>query len=245
MFPRDFGTDPALRPERAPQVRYSSPICRPSCRGWCAIISPPSPERALRGAMAVMPLIRRSLVEHEALMAEANVLELLRRCGWIKLYRSDATLARRCGISSARSNMGFRATSSTAGDYRSASLISAANSPVRSISRARLRARSGRAGQSLCRAVPPQGRTLHGRRCADPGTGTRRAMAGRDAGRHGQRARGRRGDRTVVRSGIRPPRLFDPAQRQARLPSAPGAARQCRAASSRARRRSMAICWRR
>ncbi len=43
--------------------------------------------------MAALPLVRRSLIEHEALIAEANVPELLRRTGWIKLFRSDATLA--------------------------------------------------------------------------------------------------------------------------------------------------------
>jgi D-amino-acid dehydrogenase len=38
-------------------------------------------------------LIRRSLIEHEALIAEAGVPELLRRSGWIKLFRHEATLA--------------------------------------------------------------------------------------------------------------------------------------------------------
>jgi D-amino-acid dehydrogenase len=44
--------------------------------------------------MAALPLIKRSLAEHEALIAEAQVPELLRRTGWIKLFRSDATMAR-------------------------------------------------------------------------------------------------------------------------------------------------------
>jgi D-amino-acid dehydrogenase len=52
-----------------------------------------APERAHRGAMAVMPLIRESLIEHEALIAEAGVPELLRRSGWIKMFRHEATLA--------------------------------------------------------------------------------------------------------------------------------------------------------
>jgi D-amino-acid dehydrogenase len=43
--------------------------------------------------MAELPLIRRSLVEHEALIAEAGVPELLRKTGWLKLFRSDASLA--------------------------------------------------------------------------------------------------------------------------------------------------------
>ena len=33
------------------------------------------------------------MIEHEALIAEANVPELLRRNGWITLFRSEATLA--------------------------------------------------------------------------------------------------------------------------------------------------------
>jgi len=52
-----------------------------------------SPQRAQHSAMAELPLIRRSLIEHEALIEEANVPELLRRVGWIKLFRSEATLA--------------------------------------------------------------------------------------------------------------------------------------------------------
>ncbi|MEO6945646.1 MAG: FAD-dependent oxidoreductase [Nitrobacter sp.] len=51
-----------------------------------------SPQRAFRSAMAALPLIQRSLVEHEVLIAEAGVPQLLRRTGWIKLFRSDATL---------------------------------------------------------------------------------------------------------------------------------------------------------
>jgi D-amino-acid dehydrogenase len=51
-----------------------------------------SPERAFRSAMAALPLISRSLVEHEVLIAEAGVPQLLRRTGWIKLFRSNATL---------------------------------------------------------------------------------------------------------------------------------------------------------
>jgi D-amino-acid dehydrogenase len=52
-----------------------------------------SPKRALHSAMAELPLIRRSMAEHEALIAEAGVPALLRRTGWLKLFRSEATLA--------------------------------------------------------------------------------------------------------------------------------------------------------
>ncbi|WP_439922543.1 NAD(P)/FAD-dependent oxidoreductase [Nitrobacter sp. JJSN] len=53
-----------------------------------------SPERAFRSAMAALPLISRSLAEHEALIAEAGVPQLLRRTGWIKLFRSNATFGK-------------------------------------------------------------------------------------------------------------------------------------------------------
>ena len=92
MFPRDFRQILRYAMNRAPQVRYSVADL-PGFLPWLVrYYRASAPERALRGALAVMPLIRRSLVEHEALMAEAGALELLRRCGWIKMYRNDATL---------------------------------------------------------------------------------------------------------------------------------------------------------
>jgi D-amino-acid dehydrogenase len=53
-----------------------------------------SPQRALHSAMAELPLIQQSLVEHEALIDEAGVPELLRRTGWLKLFRSETSLAK-------------------------------------------------------------------------------------------------------------------------------------------------------
>ncbi|MGB3044784.1 MAG: FAD-dependent oxidoreductase [Xanthobacteraceae bacterium] len=51
-----------------------------------------TPEGALHSARAALPLIERSLAEHEALIEEAGAPELLRRTGWIKLFRSQASL---------------------------------------------------------------------------------------------------------------------------------------------------------
>ncbi|QWG19982.1 FAD-binding oxidoreductase [Bradyrhizobium sediminis] len=93
MFPRDFGQILRYAMNRAPQVRYSLADL-PAFLPWILrYYLASSPERALHSAMAELPLIRASLIEHEALIAEAGVPELLRRDGWIKLYRSDATLA--------------------------------------------------------------------------------------------------------------------------------------------------------
>src|SRR5476649_612025 len=93
MFPRDFGQILQYAMNRTPQVRYAVSDL-PSFLPWLMrYYLASSPERALHSAMAELPLIRRSLIEHEALIAEAGVPELLRRTGWIKLFRSDATLA--------------------------------------------------------------------------------------------------------------------------------------------------------
>ena len=94
MFPRDWRQILQYASNRTPQVRYHFSDL-PSFLPWLVrYFLASSPERALQSAMAELPLIQRSLVEHEELIAEANVPELLQRTGWIKLYRSDATLAK-------------------------------------------------------------------------------------------------------------------------------------------------------
>src|SRR3979490_2133010 len=93
MFPRDLGEILRYAANRAPQVRYQFSDL-PAFLPWLMrYFMASAPERAHRGAMAVLPLIRRSLIEHEALIAEAGVPELVRRSGWIKMYRSAAACA--------------------------------------------------------------------------------------------------------------------------------------------------------
>lgn len=92
MFPRDFLEILRYALNLAPQVRYRIADL-PAFLPWLArYYLASSPKRALHSAMAELPLIRRSLIEHEALVAEAGVPDLLRKTGWLKLYRSDATL---------------------------------------------------------------------------------------------------------------------------------------------------------
>ncbi|WP_213736556.1 FAD-dependent oxidoreductase [Bradyrhizobium sp. dw_411] len=93
MFPRDFGQILKYAMNRSPHVRYSLSDLPTTAPWLLRYFLASSPERALQSAMAELPLIRRCLVEHEALITEAGVPELLRRTGWIKLFRSDATLA--------------------------------------------------------------------------------------------------------------------------------------------------------
>jgi D-amino-acid dehydrogenase len=94
MFPRDVRQIFRYALNRSGDVHYHAsdlPVFLP----WLLrYFHASSPERALRSAMAALPLIQRSLIEHEALIAAAEVPELLRRTGWIKLFRSDATMAK-------------------------------------------------------------------------------------------------------------------------------------------------------
>src|SRR5439155_24905828 len=93
MFPRDFGQILQYALNRSSQVRYQIADL-PTFLPWVVrYFLASSPKRTRHSAMAELPLIRRSLIEHEALMAEAAVPELLRRTGWLKLFRSDATLS--------------------------------------------------------------------------------------------------------------------------------------------------------
>jgi len=65
-----------------------------------------SPERALHSAMPNCPSIPAQLIEHEALIAEAQVPELLRRTGWLKLFRLQSEPRRCCREPGARQAYG-------------------------------------------------------------------------------------------------------------------------------------------
>src|SRR5436309_13873498 len=92
MFPRDAREILRYALNRSPQSHYSITDL-PAFLPWLVrYFLASSPKRALHSAMAELPLIRRSLIEHEELIAEAGVPQLLRNTGWIKLFRSEATL---------------------------------------------------------------------------------------------------------------------------------------------------------
>lgn len=93
MFPRDPAQLVQYALNRSPQAHYRVSDL-PYFLPWLVrYFLASSPDRALHSAIAEWPLIQRSLVEHEALIAEAGVPELLRRTGWLKLFRSERSLA--------------------------------------------------------------------------------------------------------------------------------------------------------
>ena len=94
MFPRDIGQIFSYALNRSPQAYYRFSEL-PDFLPWLLrYYLASSPARSMHSAMAELPLIQRSLTEHEALITEAGVPELLRRTGWLKLFRSEATLAK-------------------------------------------------------------------------------------------------------------------------------------------------------
>jgi D-amino-acid dehydrogenase len=100
LFPRDWRALAVYAFNGANEARYhlrDMPYFAPwLLRYW----RESAPDRAFRNAMAVRPLIEQSLTEHEKLMAEAGASDLLRKTGWLKLFRSEETFAK--GRASAR-----------------------------------------------------------------------------------------------------------------------------------------------
>ena len=94
MFPRDFSQLLKYALNRSPDVHYHLDAL-PGFLPWMMrYFLNSSPAGALRSAMAALPLIQRSLSEHESLIEEAGVPDLLRRTGWIKLFRAETSLAK-------------------------------------------------------------------------------------------------------------------------------------------------------
>ena len=90
MFPRSFGKLLTYAFNRSSEARYHL-AALPHVAPWLwRYFRASSPERAAQTARAALPLIERCLVEHEALMAASGATHLLRKAGWIQLYRSEA-----------------------------------------------------------------------------------------------------------------------------------------------------------
>ncbi len=93
LFPRDWRALAVYAVNGANEARYrlrDLPFFAPwLARYWWES----APERALRHAFAARSLIEHSLSEHENLMAEAGALALMRRTGWLKLFRGEKTFA--------------------------------------------------------------------------------------------------------------------------------------------------------
>jgi D-amino-acid dehydrogenase len=99
-FPRDLGTLLRIAGNRETDARYSLaalPRLAPFlARYWWNS----EPRRHAAIARAYAPLIEASVAEHDALAAEAGAAALIRREGWISVFRTPAALE--AGVAQAR-----------------------------------------------------------------------------------------------------------------------------------------------
>ncbi len=92
-FPRGLAALARVALKRAPEANYHLaflPKIAPwllSYRAWS------QPERLAETARVMRPLFARAVGEHEMLMAEAGAARLMRKTGWLKIYRHDESFA--------------------------------------------------------------------------------------------------------------------------------------------------------
>ncbi|BBE71777.1 NAD(P)/FAD-dependent oxidoreductase [Oharaeibacter diazotrophicus] len=92
-FPRDPAALVGYALGRRIDGRYD-PAFLPKIGGWLfSYWRHSAPARLAEAAAAMLPLIERSVAEHDALAADAGTLPTMRRTGWIEGYRSPASLA--------------------------------------------------------------------------------------------------------------------------------------------------------
>ncbi|MBI3275990.1 MAG: FAD-binding oxidoreductase [Methylocystis sp.] len=94
LFPRDLPALARYALNLSPEAQYHLSAL-PAVAPWLyRYFRESAPKRAARNAQAALPLVARCLEEHEALMELAGASDLLRKTGWIKLYRSEESLAK-------------------------------------------------------------------------------------------------------------------------------------------------------
>jgi D-amino-acid dehydrogenase len=90
-FPKGLGALLRVALKRAPEANYHLSFL-PQIAPWLFDFWRWSqPERLIETARLMRPFFARAIPEHEALLSEANASAYLRRHGWLKLYRSQAS----------------------------------------------------------------------------------------------------------------------------------------------------------
>ena len=92
-FPADTRTLARIVFKRASEANYHLSFL-PKVLPWLAAFRAASqPQRLIETAHLIRPLFASAVPEHEALLKEAGVPQLLRKTGWLKVYRREATFA--------------------------------------------------------------------------------------------------------------------------------------------------------
>src|SRR5262245_1270772 len=90
-FPSDFTTLLRIAFKRAPEANYHLAFL-PQVVPWLAAFRAWSqPQRMVETAQAMRPFFARAVPEHDALIAEAHAAQHVRKTGWLKLFRRDAS----------------------------------------------------------------------------------------------------------------------------------------------------------
>jgi D-amino-acid dehydrogenase len=97
LLPHPFPNDPAtllrIALKQAPEASYHVSFL-PHVAPWLASYWAWSrPQRLLETANVMRPFFARAVAEHEALIAESDAAQHVRKTGWLKLYRQDRTFA--------------------------------------------------------------------------------------------------------------------------------------------------------
>jgi D-amino-acid dehydrogenase len=92
-FPASLKSLVRIGLRRAPEASYHLTFLARVAPWLLAFRRNSSPERLVAFMHAMRPRLERAVVEHEALMTEANARRYLRHTGWLKLYRSNRSLA--------------------------------------------------------------------------------------------------------------------------------------------------------
>jgi D-amino-acid dehydrogenase len=92
-FPRNLQALARIVLKRAPEANYHLTFL-PRVAPWLMdFYRWSAPSRLLETARLMRPLFARAVAEHEALMAESGATRYLRKTGWLKLYRTEASFA--------------------------------------------------------------------------------------------------------------------------------------------------------
>jgi D-amino-acid dehydrogenase len=107
-FPRELSSMIRYGLNRSAEAHYH-PSFLPRIAPWLAQYWwHSSPSRLAQASKAMLPLIERSVSEHEALMREAGIEPLLRRTGWIKAFRDRGHFDQAIGQAQALTPYGIR-----------------------------------------------------------------------------------------------------------------------------------------
>lgn len=88
-FPRDLVTLLRVGIKRAPQANYNILALPPLLPWLWAYFHNSTPRGLEHTARSLFPLVDRSLAEHEEMMAASGLEHLLRRTGWMRVFRGQ------------------------------------------------------------------------------------------------------------------------------------------------------------